>query len=59
MNIEELKARYKAELLPVISEKAEEVLEIMNQQIDAGNNVDEIGYILWTLSDARNKIALL
>jgi len=59
MKIEELKEKYKAELLPILSEKAEEVLEIMNREGSAGNNVDEIGYLLWAISDARNKIELL
>ena len=59
MKIEELKLRYKAELLPMLSEKAEEVLKIMNEEGAAGNNVDEIGYVLWALSSARNTIELM
>lgn len=59
MNVNKLKSRYKSELLPILQEKAEEVLEIMNREGEAGNNVEEIGYVLWVISDARNKIELL
>ena len=59
MKAEELKERYKAELLPILKEKAEEALEIMNKEVNAGNNVDEIGYVLWAISSARNTIELM
>ena len=59
MKVEELKERYKAELLPILNEKAEEALDIMNKEVNAGNNVDEIGYVLWAISSARNTIELM
>lgn len=59
MDINQRKLKYKSELMPLIEAKAEEALSAFNKAVENEKDVEETGYLLWVLSDIRNKLELL